>query len=186
MWFCAPKVLNFNIFHSFRSFLRGTTKAWWTFVARQDTKHDHHHHHHRFYSLLQALTAPIMLFHWLRSCALFLHPWIPRTRRSCSTLSIHLIWGLPFFFLPSIFVNVTFLHGSVSLARYSCPSHLRLPAFITFNISLSSYSWYSSWLYLLRQLPFVLTGSYIFLSIFLSNIFNLLSSVFVNAQLSLP
>jgi hypothetical protein len=42
----------------------------------------HHHHHHWLYSLLQALTAPTMLFHWLRSCALFLHPWIPRTRNS--------------------------------------------------------------------------------------------------------
>jgi drug/metabolite transporter (DMT)-like permease len=140
------------------------------------------HHHHQFYSLLQASTDPTMLFHWLHSCALFLHPWIPRTRRSCSTLSSPLIGGLPFFLLPSILVNATFLHGSVSLARYRCPSHLSLPVFITLIISLSSYSWYSSWLYLLRQLPFSLIGPYIFLS----NIFSLFSSVFVNTQLSLP
>jgi hypothetical protein len=104
----------------------------------------HHHHHHWLYSLLQALTAPTMLFRWLHSCALFLHPWIPRTRRSCSTLSCHLVGGLPFFHLPSVLVNVTFLHGSVSLARYRCPNHLSLPAFIILIISLSSCSWYSS------------------------------------------
>jgi hypothetical protein len=39
-----------------------------------------YHHHNRFYSLLQALTARTMLFHWLRSCASFLHPWIPRIK----------------------------------------------------------------------------------------------------------
>jgi hypothetical protein len=97
------------------------------------------HHHHWFYSLLQALTSPTTLFHWLRSCALLLHPWIPRTHRSCSTLSSHLIGGLPFFLLPSILVNVTFLHGSVSLARYRCPNHLSLPAFITLIVKPSSY-----------------------------------------------
>jgi hypothetical protein len=81
-----------------------------------------------------------MLFHWLLSRVLFLHPWIPRTRRSCSTLSRHLIGGLPFFLLPSIFVNVTFLHGSVSLARYRYPSHLSLPAFIILIISIKKIS----------------------------------------------
>jgi hypothetical protein len=115
---------------------------WWAFVLciTPSGSVTHHHHHHWLYSLLQALTAPTRLFHWLHSCALFLHPWIPRTRRSCSRLSSHLIGGLPAFLLPSILVNVTCLHGSVSLARYRCPSHLSLPSFITLIMSLSSYS----------------------------------------------
>jgi hypothetical protein len=142
------------------------------------------HHNNWFYSLLQALIAPTMLFHWLRSCALFLHPWIPRTRKSCSRLSSHLTKGLPACLLPSFLVNVTFLHGSVSLARYRCPNHLSLPAFVTLIIShrhivdiLVVHDC------LLRQLQFSLIGP----CIFLSNIFNLFFfSVFVNVQLSLP
>jgi hypothetical protein len=39
-----------------------------------------------------------------------------------------------FLFSFPVLLNVTFLHGSVSFARYRCPSHLSLTAFINYHI----------------------------------------------------
>ena len=144
------------------------------------------HHHQRCYSLLQALTAPTMRLHSLLSSAFLLHPYTPTVFRSCSTLSIHLIGGLPTFLFPSILVRVTLRHGSSSFSLKRWPSHLTLELLITFTTSVSPYIVYNSSLYLLRHTPFLQIGPKILLRIFLSNILSLFSCNLVSVQLSLP
>ena len=150
------------------------------------THHHHHHHHCGYYSLLQALTAPIIFLHSSLSTALLFHPCTLKAFRSRSTPSIHLMFGLPTFRLPSMMVKVTLRHGSVSFSLYRCPSHLIRIVLIILIISMSPYASYSSLLYLMRQMPFSHIGPKIFLNIFLSNTPILFSCVFVRVQLSAP
>jgi hypothetical protein len=106
----------------------------------------------------------------------------PRSSASWSTLSLHLIFGLPIPLFPSGLAINTLSVIQSSLIRITCPAQGSLLILIYLVRSDSSYNLYNSKLYLLLDWPFSCTAPKMHLRIFLSYIPRDLSSAFVNVR----
>jgi hypothetical protein len=85
----------------------------------------------------------------------------------------------------SILVNVSFLQEFVSFVQDICRRHLSFLAFIHSFDCVGLCSRYNLRFYLIRHVPFSLTGPHICCSIFLADNFILVSSHLVRIQFSL-
>ena len=139
------------------------------------------------YNLLQVLAFSAIFFHSVLSLLSFLRPLIPIVWISSSTSSIHLYLGLPLILLPISFHSNTLLGILPPSIRITCPSQATLLHFINLTMSSFPMSSFSSWFFLILQIPFSsCTGPYIFLNIFRSNILNCCSFRLVHVQVSHP
>jgi len=101
--------------------------------------------------------------------------------------SIHLFLGLPLILLPIGFHSNILLGILPPSSRITCPSQAILLLFINLTLSALRMSSFSSWFFLILQVPFSsCTGPKIFLNIFRSNILNCCSFRLVNVQASHP
>ena len=139
------------------------------------------------YNPLWVLAFSVIFFHSVLSLPSFLHPLIPIVWISSSTSSIHLFLGLPLILLPIGFHSNIHLGILPPSIRITCPSEAILLLFINLTMSGLPMSSFSSWFFLILQIPFSsCTGPKIFLNIFRSNILNCCSFQFVNVHTSHP
>ena len=125
------------------------------------------------YNPLWVLAFSVIFFHSDLSLLNFLDPLIPIVWILSSTSSIHLFLGLPLILLPIGCHSNTFLDILIPSIRITCPSQAILPPFINLTMSALPMSSFSSWFFLILQIPFSsCTGTTIFLNIFRSNILN--------------
>ena len=106
------------------------------------------------YNPLWVLAFSAIFFHSVLSLLNFLHPLIPIVRMSSSSSSIHLFLGLPLILLPIGFhsyILLGFLPPSICL---TFPSQAILLLFINLTMSAFPMSSFSSWLFLILQIPF--------------------------------
>ena len=90
-----------------------------------------------------------------------------------STFSIYLFLGLPLILLPIGFHSNILLGIPPPSIRMTCPSQAILLLFINLTMSALPISSFSSWFFLILQIPFSsCTGPKIILNIFHSNILN--------------
>lgn len=117
-------------------------------------------------------------FHDSRFLAFSLQFRRPSCLMSCSTSSIHRRLGLPCFRLPSGGGprEIRFC-GAFSSIRSTWPNQRNLCTLIFFTMSMSAYSWYSSWLYRILHSPPRHTGPKILRRIFLSKHPKIVSSL---------
>ena len=101
--------------------------------------------------------------------------------------NVHLFLGLYLILLPIGFHSNILLGILPPSIRVTCPSQAILLLFINLTMSALPMSSFSSWFFLILQIPFSsCAGPKIFLSIFRSNILNCCSFRLVNVQASHP
>ena len=138
------------------------------------------------YNPLWVLAFSVIFFHSVLSLLSFLHPLIPIVWISSSTSSAQLFLGLPLILLPIGFHSNILLGILPPFIRITCPSQAIL-LFINLTISAFPISSFSSWFFLILQIPFSsCNGPKIFLNIFRTNILNCCSFRLVNVQVSHP
>ena len=129
----------------------------------------------------------VIFFHSVLFLLRFLRPLIPIIWISSSTSSIHLFLGLPPILLPIGFHSNILLGILPPSIRITYPSQAILLLFINLTVSAFPISSFSSWFFLILQIPFSsCTGPKIVLNIFRSNILTCYSFRLVNVQASHP
>ena len=119
------------------------------------------------YNPLWVLAFSVISFHSVLSLLSFLHPLIPIVWISSSTSSIHLFLGLPLILLPIGFHSNILLGILPPSIRITCPSQAILLLSINLTMFAFPMSSFSSWFFLILQIPFSsCTGPKIFLNIF--------------------
>ena len=106
------------------------------------------------YNPLWVLAFSAIFFHSVLSLLSFLHPLIPIVWMSSSTSSIHLFLGRPLILLPIGFHSNILLDILPPSIRITCPSQAILPLFINLTVSAFPMSSFSSWFFLILQIPF--------------------------------
>jgi len=133
------------------------------------------------------LAFSAIFFHSVLSLLSFLHPLIPIIWISSSVSSVHLFLGQPLILLPIGFhfhILLGILPPSICI---TCPSQAILLLFVNLTMSAFPTSSFSSWFFLIPQIPFSsCTGPKIILNIFCSNILDFCSFRLVNVQVSHP
>jgi len=139
------------------------------------------------YNPLWVLAFSAIFFHSVISLLSFLRPLIPIVWMSSSATSIHLFLGLPLILLPIGFHSNILLGILPPSIRINCPSQAILVLFINLTMSAFPISSFSSWFFLILQIPFSpCIGRKIVLNILRSNILNCCSFGIVNIQVSHP
>ena len=123
------------------------------------------------YNPLWVLAFSAIFFHSVLFLLSFLYPLIPIIWISSSTSSIHLFLGRPLILLPIGFHSNILLGILPPSTRITCPSQAILLLLINLIISAFHVSSFSSWFFLILQIPFSsCTGPKSFLNIFRPNI----------------
>ena len=118
------------------------------------------------YNTLWVLAFSVIFYHSVLSLLSFLRPLIHIVWMSSSTSSIHLFLGLPPILLPIGFHSNILLSILPPSIRFTCPSQAILLHFINLTMFAFPMSSFSSWFFLILQIPFSsCTGPKIFLNI---------------------
>ena len=123
------------------------------------------------YNPLWVLAFSVIFFHSVLSLLTFLHPLIPFVWMSSSTSSIHLFLSLPLILLPIGFHSCILLGILILSIRITCPSQAILLPFINLTMSALPVSSFTSWFFLILQIPFSSCTGQKFSLIFSSQIF---------------